>query len=109
MKTQDTMSLLKETYSEWTQDKAPRLGAALAYYAIFSIPPLIVIALGVIGLVYRGDVAGALQHQLSTLVGDSTAHTMMETGRQQTSNGGLLRPWSVSLYCFSVPRAYLRS
>ena len=34
-----TTSLLKQTYNKWTEDKGPRLDAALAYYAIFSIPP----------------------------------------------------------------------
>ena len=35
------IGLLKETFSDWTEDKAPRLGAALAYYAVFSITPLL--------------------------------------------------------------------
>jgi len=55
------IDLLKETFSDWSEDKAPRLGAALAYYAVFSIPPLIVIVIAAIGLFYRGDVAGAIQ------------------------------------------------
>ena len=32
-------TLLSETFNEWMEDKAPRLGAALAYYAAFSISP----------------------------------------------------------------------
>jgi len=55
------IDLLKETFSDWSEDKAPRLGAALAYYAVFSIPPLSVIVIAAIGLFYRGDVAGAIQ------------------------------------------------
>jgi len=31
--------LIKQTFSDWIEDKAPRLGAAFAFYAIFSIPP----------------------------------------------------------------------
>jgi membrane protein len=52
------------------EDKAPRLGAALAYYAVFSIPPLIVIVIAAIGLFYKGDVAGAIQTQIASLVGE---------------------------------------
>ena len=61
--------LLKETYREWSADKAPRLGAALAYYAVFSIAPLLVIAVGIAALVFgekaaQGLVAQDLQHTL---------------------------------------------
>ena len=41
--------LLKDTYNEFSEDKAPRLGAALAYYTVFSIAPLLVIAMAVAG------------------------------------------------------------
>jgi len=61
---------LKETFSDWTEDKAPRLGAALAYYAVFSIPPLIVIVIAAIGLVYKGDVAGAIESHGEQIMND---------------------------------------
>src|SRR5579884_2610599 len=47
--------LLKETGSEWMTDKAPRLGAALAYYTVFSLAPLLVIIIGIAGLVLGHD------------------------------------------------------
>lgn len=37
--------LLKETFSEWNKDKAERLAAALAYYTVFSLAPLLVIVI----------------------------------------------------------------
>src|SRR4051812_48959315 len=43
--------MLKQTFSDWSEDKALRLSAAVAYYSIFSIAPLLVIAIGVAGLV----------------------------------------------------------
>jgi membrane protein len=43
--------------SQWNADKAPRLGAALAYYTIFSIAPLLVITIGIAGLYFDHDVA----------------------------------------------------
>jgi hypothetical protein len=42
----NVLSLLRQTFQEWLQDKAPRLGAALAYYTVFSLAPLVVIAPG---------------------------------------------------------------
>ncbi len=42
--------LIKSTYHEWSEDKASRLAAALAYYTVFSIPPLMVVAIGIASL-----------------------------------------------------------
>ena len=41
--------LLRATYAEWSKDKVPRMGAALAYYTIFSLAPLLVIAIAIAG------------------------------------------------------------
>jgi membrane protein len=84
MKLRNLTSLIKETFSDWTEDKAPRLGAALAYYAIFSIPPLVLLAISAVGLVYEGDVRGAMQQQLAGLIGSDTAATIMETTRRSS-------------------------
>src|ERR1051326_5935234 len=51
--------LLKRTAAEWIEDKAPQLGAALAYYTVFSLAPLVLILLAIIGVVFRDDPAGA--------------------------------------------------
>jgi membrane protein len=51
--------LLKQTATEWVDDKAPQLGAALAYYTVFSLAPLVLVLLAIIGVVFRDDPAGA--------------------------------------------------
>ncbi len=58
--------LLKTAYLEWSKDKAPRMGAALAYYTIFSLAPLLIIAVAIAGLAFgmqaaRGEIAGQIQ------------------------------------------------
>ena len=50
-------SLFKEAASEWSEDKASRLAAALSYYTIFSIAPLLIIAISVAGLVFGQEAA----------------------------------------------------
>jgi membrane protein len=40
---------------EWNRDKCPQLGAALAYYTVFSLAPLVLVLLGVFGLIYGGS------------------------------------------------------
>src|SRR3954462_14563192 len=82
--------LLKQTYAEWTEDKGPRLGAALAYYAIFSIPPLMMIAIAAISFVYSGNITERIQSQLGTLIGDETAKTLMTGVQMKGQKGGII-------------------
>ena len=49
--------LLKESYAEWSNDKASRLGAAISYYTVFSLAPLLVITIAVASFVVGGDTA----------------------------------------------------
>jgi membrane protein len=62
--------LLKEAGREWLEDKAPRLGAALAYYTALSIAPLLVIAIFIAGMAFGKEAAqGYLLDQIRDLVG----------------------------------------
>lgn len=66
--------MLKRTADAWIADKALRLSAALAYYAVFSIAPLLVIAIAVAGLVFgEKAVTGQLQSELRTYIGAPAA------------------------------------
>lgn len=66
--------LLKEAASDWSHDRAPRLGAALAYYTIFSIVPLLIVIIALIGLFFGQDAAqSAIMGQVSNLVGEQSA------------------------------------
>ena len=55
----NSFGLFKQTFSEWLEDKAPQLGAALAYYTVFSLAPLVLVLLAIIGLIFRNDPGGA--------------------------------------------------
>ena len=62
--------LLKEAGGGWLEDKAPRLGAALAYYSALSIAPLLIIAISIAGVVFGQEAAqGYLLGQIRGLVG----------------------------------------
>lgn len=59
--------ILRETISRWVQDNAPHLAAAIAFYTVFSIAPLIIITLSMAGLVFgeqaaRGEIVSQIQH-----------------------------------------------
>lgn len=63
--------LLYTTANGWLDAKAPRLGAALAFYTIFSLAPLLVIAVSVAGLLFGREAAqGQLTHQLISVLGE---------------------------------------
>src|SRR3954452_14254588 len=74
-----TLGLFKEVYSEWSKDKAARLSAALAYYTIFAIGPLLLVAIAIAGLVL-GDAAaqGKVVSTISAQVGPAGAGVIQD-------------------------------
>ena len=63
--------LFKEAFQHWQKDKVSRLAAALAYYTIFSVAPLLIIAIAIAGAVFGQSAAeGQLMSQLEGLVGN---------------------------------------
>jgi membrane protein len=77
-------SLFKDTFAEWIDDKAPQLGAALAYYTVFSLAPLILVLLAIIGIVFRHDPAGAWERitdQMSYFLDRSGVQVVQDVAR----------------------------
>ncbi|NJM72019.1 MAG: YihY/virulence factor BrkB family protein [Scytonema sp. RU_4_4] len=73
------VGLFQETFHEWSKDKASRLAAALSYYTIFSIAPLLIIVIAIAGAVFGEDAAtGAIRAQLQDLVGKDGAGVIQE-------------------------------
>ena len=87
------LTLIKESFQEWQKDGALDLGAALAYYAIFSLAPLLLIVIAVAGLVWGRDaVQGQLIGQLRGLVGEQggqAIQTMVANAGKQGGSGVL--------------------
>ena len=70
MRGKQYLGLLKQAASSWSNDYAPSMGAALSYYTLFSIAPLLLIVIAVAGLVFGADAArGAIFDQLEGLMG----------------------------------------
>jgi membrane protein len=73
------LGLFKDTFREFGEDKAPRLGAALAYYTIFSIGPLLLIAVAMAGLFLGQEAAqGQISAQLGKFFGSQMAKSLEE-------------------------------
>lgn len=68
------MEVFKRTFSEWNAHNAPRLGAALAFYSVLSVGPLLLIAISVAGLAFGHDKASTyLLNEMRTLLGPDGA------------------------------------
>src|ERR1051325_5395047 len=69
--------MFRRASSEWMNDNAPRLGAAVAFYALLSLAPVIVIAVAVAAVVYGQAAAqGRLALEIGGLAGPDVARTV---------------------------------
>ncbi len=84
-------SVLKQTVAEWTEDRAPMLGAALAYYTVFSLAPLLIISIAIAGFVLGDEAArGQVFDQMRSLIGDQGAKAtqdMVQSAGAKPSTG----------------------
>lgn len=82
------VSLLKETGSQWSGDNAFRLSAALSYYTVFSLPPLLLIVIAIAGAVFGQAAAqGELVNQLEGVMGQQGA-SLVQTMISQAAKPG---------------------
>lgn len=72
-------SIFKETAKEWSDDNAMRLAAALAYYTVFSLTPLMLAAIGLSGLIFGEEAAaGKIYAELHSVAGPSVASSVQD-------------------------------
>lgn len=79
-------TILRETFSEFGEDRGPRHGAALAYYAVFALGPLVVVAVRIASAVVgaeaaRGQLASQLQSAVGPVVAESIQNVVINVNR----------------------------
>jgi membrane protein len=68
----NAVRLLKQSFEQWSQDNGPRLGAALAFYTVLSISPLVILVIAIVSLVFsRAHAQSLLLSQIHALMGSS--------------------------------------
>ncbi len=85
------MELLKQTFGAWKRDDVGVFAAALAYYATFSLAPMLIIVIAVLTFFGRGDAQVTIMEQVRGVAGQDAAQlvrTMIEN--RQTSGGNVL-------------------
>jgi membrane protein len=79
-------ALLRDAFYAWIDDNAPAMGAALAYYTVFALAPLLIIVIAIAGLVFGREAAqGHILSQVSGLIGVEgglAVQAMLESARQ---------------------------
>ena len=77
MKAKEALDVVRTAGKNWVDDKATRLGAAIAYYTVFAIPPLLLIVIFIVSLAFDEQrVRGELSTQLSGVMGEKGAETI---------------------------------
>jgi membrane protein len=104
------VQLLVETGTSWVAHKAPRMGAALAYYTAFSLAPLLVLAFSVLSLYYTNhtDVVKSITDQARNTIGDQAVGAVQEildhAASPKTASWGAFM--SLILLLFSASSAF---
>lgn len=96
--------------SEWMNDNAPRLGAALAFYALLSLAPIIVIAVAVAAVVYGQAAAqGRLALEIGGLAGPDVARTVEDIikGAHQPRTGLIATLLGLATLAFSASSMFI--
>jgi membrane protein len=92
--------VVKQAYNEWNEDNALRLGASLSYYTVFSLAPLLVLVMSLVGFFFgqetaQGEVMGQVRSLAGSQVG-SAVESMVGEGPQNESSGILATVVSVA-------------
>jgi membrane protein len=89
----ELFSIVRESWKDFGDDDCPRMAAALAYYTVFALPPLLILILMIVGsFVSRDSVQSALSGQVGAMIGSDGARTVetMITQSKQPGSGGAL-------------------
>ena len=106
MRFKTIVRLVRDTVTEGTEDNVPLLAAALAYYTMFSLAPLLIIAIAIVGAVYGEKAAqGEIVQQLQGLVGQDGAEfiqSMIQNANKPGSGGAIATLLGVGFLIFGA-------
>jgi membrane protein len=96
--------VLKTTVAQWLAHRSPRLGAALAYYSVFSMGPLLLLVVAVAGFFFGRDaVRGSLAHQFEGLFGPKASAIVQDMLAASTLHStGLAAAVGIALVLFAA-------
>jgi membrane protein len=104
-----TLDLLRRTYDEWRTDGAPQIAAALTYYTLLSVAPLLVVLVGLIGrYVGRPAVTERVLEQAEVLAGSlgTQVATELIAAAQPTTTSSVASLFALLLAVFGAMRVF---
>jgi membrane protein len=110
MRPRHLLPLLKDAACAWVDDGAMRLSSSLAYYAVFSLAPLLVILISMAGLVFSEEAArGQLSQQIAVIAGSGAGDAIqaaVQSSAAQKSAGMLATFLSTALLLFGASTVF---
>ena len=110
MRPRQLLHLLKTAAIDWVEDGAMRLSSSLAYYAIFSLAPLLVILISMAGVFFGEEAArGQLSQQIATLAGKGAGEAIqsaVQSSASHKSTGVLATVLSTALLFFGASTVF---
>lgn len=96
-------ALIRDTINAWLDDYAPSMGAALAFYTLFSIAPLLLIVISVVGLVFgeqaaRGEIFAQIEGLLGARSASAIESVLVALDKPGASRAGTLVGVAVLLF-----------
>jgi membrane protein len=101
--------MLKDAFTAWWNDQAPSKGAALAYYSMFSIAPLLYLIISIAGLFFGPDaVRGMVFEQIAALMGQNGAEAIREmlAHVSEPKTGSMTTLVSIAVLLFSASSVF---
>src|ERR671910_1112316 len=110
MKARDLGWILKRTLAGWWNDNVPRLGASLAYYTLFALAPILIVAITIAGVIFGVEaVEREVTGQISGLVGEEGARAVqaMLAATAKRSGNGLATAIGLTTFFLGATGAFL--
>ena len=104
------LDLIKTTFKEFMDDDSPRMAAALSYYTVFSLPPLLILLIMIAGLFFNpADIQGRVVEEFGGAIGSQGAEqirTMIQQADRPGSGGVLTTILSIAALIFGATGAF---
>jgi membrane protein len=105
-------ALLKSSAKDFIDDECPRMAAALAYYTVFSLPPLLVLILMLVGVIWDPQtIQRAIEGQFAGIIGSEAAqqiHAIIENANRPGSGGPLATILGLAAVIFGATGAFIQ-
>lgn len=106
------LALLRASALDFMEDHCPRMAAALAYYTIFSLPPLLILILTLVGAVWDAQtLRTAIEGQFAEMIGPDAArqvHGIIENASRPGGNGPLATVLGIAALIFGATGAFIQ-